>query len=252
MPILMWWSVVECHGDYRGEWNGKRMASLGLRPQAAPRFVSVPRWRNGRRGGLKIRYPRGCVGSSPSLGTTVSICSEVQFQLVSIKPGKMLYTRVLLDKCWTNSQHTAARHRFLQQESALTSKDFEQAVPPPDGFSAFGPGRGRDRPGIPTFQGAFPFQHVAGNMLGRHVWVEWDPPLSRRRALENRTLVHSQLGFGMCLRKGSIELCWLVGNVDGGGGSDGQGQIRGAAGTGSTGRTPATGPGWQKLGPSDR
>ena len=36
----------------------------------------------------------------------------------------------------------------------------------------------------------------------------------------------------MGLRKGSIELCWLVGNVDGGGGSDGQGQIRGAAGTG--------------------
>ena len=29
-----------------------------------------PRWRNGRRGGLKIRYPCGCVGSNPSLGTT--------------------------------------------------------------------------------------------------------------------------------------------------------------------------------------
>jgi hypothetical protein len=29
----------------------------------------MPRWRNGRRGGLKIRFPLGSVGSSPSLGT---------------------------------------------------------------------------------------------------------------------------------------------------------------------------------------
>gem|GEM_PF-5460616 len=28
----------------------------------------MPRWRNGRRGGLKIRFPEGSVGSSPSLG----------------------------------------------------------------------------------------------------------------------------------------------------------------------------------------
>ena len=67
-----------------------------------------------------------------------------------------------------------------------------------------------------------------------------------------KALVLSQLGFGICLRKGPIELSWLVGSVDGGGGSDGQGQIRGAAGTGTAGRAPATGPGWQKLSPSDR
>ena len=66
------------------------------------------------------------------------------------------------------------------------------------------------------------------------------------------TLVLSQLGFGICLRKGPIELSCLVGSVDGGGGNDGQGQIRGAAGTGTTGRAPATDPGWQKLSPSDR
>ena len=65
-------------------------------------------------------------------------------------------------------------------------------------------------------------------------------------------LVLSQLGFGICLRKGPIELSCLVGSVDGGGGNDGQGQIRGAAGTGTTGRAPATDPGWQKLSPSDR
>ena len=29
----------------------------------------VPRWRNGRRGGLKIRFPQGSGGSSPFLGT---------------------------------------------------------------------------------------------------------------------------------------------------------------------------------------
>jgi hypothetical protein len=28
----------------------------------------LPEWRNGRRDGLKIRYPQGCVGSSPSSG----------------------------------------------------------------------------------------------------------------------------------------------------------------------------------------
>ena len=66
------------------------------------------------------------------------------------------------------------------------------------------------------------------------------------------TLVLSQLGFGICLRKGPIELSCLVGSVNGGGGNDGQGQIRGAAGTGTTGRAPATDPGWQKLSPSDR
>ena len=67
-----------------------------------------------------------------------------------------------------------------------------------------------------------------------------------------KCLVLSQLGFGICLRKGPIELSCLVGSVDGGGGSDGQGQIRGAAGTGTTGRTPATNPGGQKLSSSDR
>ena len=69
---------------------------------------------------------------------------------------------------------------------------------------------------------------------------------------EFEVLVLSQLGFGICLRKGPIELSCLVGSVDGGGGNDGQGQIRGAAGTGTTGRAPATDPGWQKLSPSDR
>ena len=32
----------------------------------------VPRWRNGRRGGLKIRFLQGSVGSSPSLGSSQS------------------------------------------------------------------------------------------------------------------------------------------------------------------------------------
>lgn len=29
----------------------------------------MPKWRNGRRAGLKIRYPQRCVGSSPTFGT---------------------------------------------------------------------------------------------------------------------------------------------------------------------------------------
>ena len=41
----------------------------GSSPLAAS--SALPRWRNGRRGGLKIRSPQGGVGSSPSLGTKV-------------------------------------------------------------------------------------------------------------------------------------------------------------------------------------
>ena len=33
----------------------------------------VPEWRNGRRGGLKIRCPQGRVGSTPSSGTSTEI-----------------------------------------------------------------------------------------------------------------------------------------------------------------------------------
>ena len=48
----------------------------------------LPEWRNGRRGGLKIRCPEGRVGSNPTLGT--SIQSEI------VSEGKFpasLYTR---------------------------------------------------------------------------------------------------------------------------------------------------------------
>ena len=51
-------------------------------------------------------------------------------------------------------------------------------------------------------------------------------------------LVPSQLGFSNCLINRSIGLSCLVGSVDGGGGSDGQGQVWGAIGAGTTGRTP--------------
>ena len=73
-----------------------------------------------------------------------------------------------------------------------------------------------------------------------------------RAADRAATLVLSQRGFGICLRKEPIELSCLVGSVEGGGGSDGQGQIRGWTGTGTTGRATSTDPGWQKLSPSDR
>ena len=32
-------------------------------------YLFLPEWRNGRRGGLKIRCPQGRVGSTPSSGT---------------------------------------------------------------------------------------------------------------------------------------------------------------------------------------
>ena len=33
----------------------------------------MPEWRNGRRGGLKIRCPEGRVGSNPTLGTSIQV-----------------------------------------------------------------------------------------------------------------------------------------------------------------------------------
>src|SRR5439155_8596684 len=44
-------------------------------------YVSLPEWRNGRRGGLKIRCPQGRVGSTPSSGTRSKL--SVQFTPVS-------------------------------------------------------------------------------------------------------------------------------------------------------------------------
>ena len=35
-------------------------------------YLFLPEWRNGRRGGLKIRCPQGRVGSTPSSGTTAT------------------------------------------------------------------------------------------------------------------------------------------------------------------------------------
>ena len=65
-------------------------------------------------------------------------------------------------------------------------------------------------------------------------------------------LVLSQLRFSNCLRKRTIWLSCLVGSVVGGGGGDGPGQVRSAAGGGTTGRTPASDSGWETPGPSHR
>ena len=71
-------------------------------------------------------------------------------------------------------------------------------------------------------------------------------------ALGEKILVLSQLRFSNCLRKRTIGLSCFVGSVVGGGGSDGQGQVRCAAGGGTTGRTPASDSGWETPGPSHR
>ena len=58
-------------------------------------------------------------------------------------------------------------------------------------------------------------------------------------------LVLGQLGFSICLRNRIIGPSCLAGSVVGGGGSDGQGQVFGAAGAGTTRRTPASDSGWE-------
>ena len=64
-------------------------------------------------------------------------------------------------------------------------------------------------------------------------------------------LVLSQLGIGICLRKGPIAAILSGGKLLMVGVAVilGQGQIRRGAGAGTTGRAPATGPGGQKLQP---
>ena len=54
---------IVCHGrDNRGSgFEGQRRNQIGS--------ISQPGWRNGRRGGFKIRCPYGRVGSSPTPGT---------------------------------------------------------------------------------------------------------------------------------------------------------------------------------------
>ena len=66
------------------------------------------------------------------------------------------------------------------------------------------------------------------------------------------TLVHSQLSVRNYLIDRPIRLSWLVGSVDDGGGSDGPGQVRSAAGARTTEGTPAFDSGREKPGPSDR
>ena len=79
-----------------------------------------------------------------------------------------------------------------------------------------------------------------------------DTGLSPRGRGNPHSLVLSQLRFSNCLRKRTIGLSCFVGSVVGGGGSDGQGQVRCAAGGGTTGRTPASDSGWETPGPSHR
>lgn len=42
-------------------------------------LLHVPEWRNGRRGGFKIRYPQGCGGSSPSFGISTVGTSQTDW-----------------------------------------------------------------------------------------------------------------------------------------------------------------------------
>ncbi len=55
-----------CEGDRDIPPSG---ACQGERPFLVSSSLDWPKWRNGRRARLKIWYPQGCVGSSPTFGT---------------------------------------------------------------------------------------------------------------------------------------------------------------------------------------
>ena len=48
----------------------------------------MPEWRNGRRAWLKPRYPRGCVGPNPTLGTKLDFYKKILYNIyVRIEKG---------------------------------------------------------------------------------------------------------------------------------------------------------------------
>lgn len=51
------------------------LSAVGQGTKLEQRFTKLigPKWRNGRRAGLKIRCPHGRVGSSPTFGTPICI-----------------------------------------------------------------------------------------------------------------------------------------------------------------------------------
>ena len=53
----------------------------------------MPEWRNGRRGGLKIRWSQGRVGSTPSSGTIFLQLQRKQFQKLEITIASMQKNR---------------------------------------------------------------------------------------------------------------------------------------------------------------
>src|SRR5579863_3529722 len=52
-------------------WGKRARPGFGKR-RVSCRIKDTPEWRNGRRGGLKIRWSQGRVGSTPSSGTIFS------------------------------------------------------------------------------------------------------------------------------------------------------------------------------------
>ena len=72
---------VQCrHGVAVEQGFGMRRASC--------RIKNTPEWRNGRRGGLKIRWSQGRVGSTPSSGTILSPTSNTL-----LKRGRLAVAR---------------------------------------------------------------------------------------------------------------------------------------------------------------
>ena len=56
-------------GQGLGHRVPRRETRISERHVRAEDQKTKPKWRNGRRGGLKIRFPQGSVGSNPTFGT---------------------------------------------------------------------------------------------------------------------------------------------------------------------------------------
>jgi hypothetical protein len=84
--------------------------------------ITRPRWRNGRRGGLKIRFPQGSVGSSPSLGSTQTGRQLVGDFIRSTREGPNPESREFYQGYFGLAKSTIGFHTTGQDISQFLSK----------------------------------------------------------------------------------------------------------------------------------
>ncbi len=98
-----------------------------LRGESSPRTAlshKTPAWWNGRRGGFKIRCPRGRVGSSPTAGTILPIISQIVLPRMSSGPVDNSLRGVDIVRTFTLGSETVRALRGVTLRVAAGEKVF--------------------------------------------------------------------------------------------------------------------------------